>query len=510
MPNHMKSIHTIPTLICGLLLALISCNAQPENTLPRKQDRIPAVAGSFYPASKTKLNEILEESFAQTTIISNEQPLAIIVPHAGYVFSGKVAASGFKQINRDSNFDHVFIIGSSHTMYFNGASIYTQGDFITPMGKVKVDTLAQWLTTQYRVFNDDPKPHLKEHSLEVQLPFLQYWLKNEFAIVPIIIGGESKETSRKVAEAIGPFFNKNNLFIISSDFSHYPEYEEAEQCDNELAEAILTNSAENFLKVKRTIESKNIHNLATAMCGWTSVYSLLKLSENRDDLTYRTIMYRNSGDTRYGDKERVVGYYSIAVYQDKQEEGANSFMLSDQEKIALLKIARSTISDYIPNRQTAKINEEKIPEVLKLPAGAFVTLKQNGNLRGCVGHFEADNLLYQIVQKMAIAAATEDPRFYPVRQQEIDGLEIEISVLTPLKKIESIDEIELGKHGIYIKKGYKGGTFLPQVATETGWSKNEFLGHCAQDKAGIGWEGWKTADIYIYEALVFSEHELNH
>lgn len=505
----MKSIHLIQQIIVWFIMALTSCNAQPEQTIANRQDRKPAVAGSFYPASKTELTQMLAGFFSNTNRIINEQPLAIIVPHAGYVFSGSVAASGFRQIDRDSKFDHIFIIGSSHTMYFNGASIYDQGDFITPYGKVMVDTLASWLVDQYKIFNDDPKPHVKEHGLEVELPFLQYWLNNDFSFIPIIMGGENKETCKKVAEALRPFFNHKNLFIISTDFSHYPEYDDAKQCDKELADAITKKSAEYFLKTKQNLESKNIHNLATAMCGWTSVYTLLKITENRTDINYQTIRYQNSGDTPYGDKDRVVGYYSIAVYQTEQESNKSTYNLSNEDKITLLKIARNTISNYIPDHQKVELKGEKLPASLNVPAGAFVTLKQNKNLRGCIGHFEADNPLYLIVQKMAIAAATEDPRFYPVKEEEIDGLEIEISVLTPLRKIESIDEIELGKHGIYIKKGYRAGTFLPQVAKGMGWSKEEFLGHCAQDKAGIGWDGWKTADIYIYEAMVFSEHEFN-
>jgi len=130
-------------------------------------------------------------------------------------------------------------------------------------------------------------------------------------------------------------------------------------------------------------------------------------------------------------------------------------------------------------------------------------------LRGCIGRFEPDEPLYRVVQEMAIAAATEDYRFPPVTPQELGELDIEISVLTPLRKISSIDEIQLGRHGIYIKKGGRAGTFLPQVATETGWSKEEFLGYCARDKAGLGWNGWKDADIYVYEALVFSEQEFS-
>ena len=138
-----------------------------------------------------------------------------------------------------------------------------------------------------------------------------------------------------------------------------------------------------------------------------------------------------------------------------------------------------------------------------------MTLRENGELRGCIGRFDASEPLYLVVQKMAVASSSEDFRFSPVSAQEVNQLEIEISVLTPMRRITSIDEFQLGKHGIYMKKGVQSGTFLPQVAEETGWTKEEFLGHCAQDKAGIGWNGWKDAELYVYEALVFSEKDLH-
>jgi len=179
------------------------------------------------------------------------------------------------------------------------------------------------------------------------------------------------------------------------------------------------------------------------------------------------------------------------------------------DKKELLKIVRRTIEQYIRSGKTPAIDTTGFSENMKVKSGVFVTLKEKGDLRGCVGRFISDDPLYKVVQEMAIASSTQDTRFPRVESKEIDELEIEISVLSPMKKIHSIDEIELGKHGIYIKKGYYSGTFLPQVATETGWTKEEFLGHCARDKAGIGWDGWKDAEIYTYEANVFSEKEIN-
>jgi AmmeMemoRadiSam system protein A len=182
-----------------------------------------------------------------------------------------------------------------------------------------------------------------------------------------------------------------------------------------------------------------------------------------------------------------------------------SFNLSEEDKQKLLRIARQTLQSYIVDKKIPNFESEEFSESLKAQCGAFVTLHKNGKLRGCIGRFTADIPLYLVIRDMAIASATQDYRFSRVVADEINDLEIEISVLSPMKKISSIDEITLGVHGIYIIKGGRGGTFLPQVATETGWTKEEFLGHCAQDKAGLSWDGWKDADVYIYTAIVFNE-----
>ena len=501
-------VNRIFILVC-IFFFVCSCFAQKKREEVPKNDRPPAVAGAFYPGYKTELIGMLESCFNASEKTLSHRPLAVIVPHAGYVFSGIVAAAAYKQIERDTRFKHVFIIGSSHTMYFNGVSVYTEGDFVTPLGKVTVDTLTSWLAEKYDFISTDSKPHQNEHSLEVQLPFLQYWLQQPFSIVPIILGGESRQTCRQLANALAPFFNENNLFVISTDFSHYPSYSEAMASDQSMADAIMSNSSKKFLDTKSRLESKGIPNLMTAACGWTSILTLLYITEKIPEIMYYKIMYQNSGDSNYGEKNRVVGYNAICAINKTSSRAGMGFHLSDDLKIQILKLARKTLSDFIDHYSVYEIEKSKISDEFMLNAGAFVTLKKDGKLRGCVGRILSDKPLYQTIQSMSIAAAVRDHRFPPVSKEEIPELEIEISVLTPLKKIHSIDEIEMGKHGIYIKQGNCSGTFLPQVAHETGWTREEFLGHCAQDKAFIGWEGWKNADIYIYEALIFSEREFH-
>jgi AmmeMemoRadiSam system protein B/AmmeMemoRadiSam system protein A len=489
--------------LIGCLL-LQSCHAQSDSR--NGVDREPYAAGRFYPSSAAELEAMLNTLFDNAVKKDVQEPLAIIVPHAGYVFSGEVSATMYKLLNPEKQYKHIFLIGSSHTMYFNGASIYTQGDFITPLGRVKVDELAETIVEESNIITNDVRPHQSEHSLEVQLPFLQYWMKKPFSIIPIILGGESESNCKKLAKVLAPYLTKENLFVISTDFSHYPAYNDAIQSDNAMADAILSNSTEKFSQTRNYCENRGTDGLVTAMCGWTSVYTLLSITENMENVHFEKVIYRNSGDSPYGEKGSVVGYYGIALTETHDDPEPVNFSLSDSDKEYLLHLARKAIEDYLSSHSYEKIPEGTLSGALIEKAGAFVTLTIDGNLRGCIGNFNAEKPLYQTVQEMAIAAATQDPRFLPVEMEELSKIKIEISVLTPLRKIDSIDEFVLGKHGIYIKKGNRSGTFLPQVADGTGWTKEEFLGHCARDKAGIGWEGWKDADLYVYEAIVFSEH----
>jgi MEMO1 family protein len=491
-------------LILGILFLFNNCRPQNEQI-----DRQPAVAGSFYPADKNELNTMLKQLFIKAVPSKKIQNVAAIIsPHAGYVFSGEVAASAYNQIDTCKKYENIFVLGSSHYVEFEGASIYSQGSFITPLGTVKVNTeLAGKLIKENSVFSNRIDAHSREHSLEVQLPFLQYILHKDFRIIPIVIGTQSTETVRNISKALQPYINAKNLFIISTDFSHYPSYKDAKNIDKATADAILTNSPNNLIQSMRDNGLKNYTNLATCLCGWTSVLALMYMTENNPDVTYSHIQYKNSGDSEYGENNRVVGYNAIAIAL-KENKTSTEFKLNDKDKKDLLQIARNTVIEYAKNRKMMEINEKNMSPAVKINCGAFVTLKKKGGLRGCIGRFDAGESLYKVVQEMAAAASTQDYRFKPVETVEIPELEIEISVLTPMRRINSIDEFKLGKHGIYIKKGYKSGTFLPQVAAETGWTKEEFLGHCAQDKAGIGWDGWKDAELFIYEAIVFGEKEL--
>jgi MEMO1 family protein len=475
-------------------------------------DRQPVANGRFYPDNKDSLTrelQILFENCKKTA--QRETVRAIISPHAGYVYSGKIAAASFSAIPQNSVFKNIFIIGSSHIMSFDGASVYSSGDFITPLGKIKVNTdIARELIKNNKVFKYPNTAHIQDHSIEVQLPVIQYYFNKTPLIVPIIIGTNSQETIKEIAEAIRPWFTSENLFVISSDFSHYPSYKDANEIDSNTASGLVSGSPAIFLKTLKNNSEKQIHGLSTSMCGWTSGLTLLYLTEGNNQLEFKHIDYCNSGDYKNGDKNEVVGYHAIELIEKlpkrvRSNRSDNSFSFTKEETRQLFEIAKNAIKSRLENSKMTDISENILSEKFKTPMGAFVTLKINGVLRGCIGRFVSEEPLYKVVEASAISSAFEDPRFAPLTKEEFKKTEMEITVLGPLKKINNINEIILGRHGIYIKKDFRAGTMLPQVAIENNWTVTQFLGYTSRDKAGLGWDGWKDAELFIYEGVVLED-----
>ncbi len=481
----------------------------------KSTDRQPVAAGSYYESNRSILLKNISGHFADCRKSpENWKVRAIISPHAGYIFSGTIAASAISATQKNSDFKNIFLIGSSHIMAFDGASVYNIGDYITPLGKAEVNReIANKLKNENKVFDFPVTAHLQEHSLEVQVPLIQYYYDETPAIVPIVIGTNNTNTIKSIAEALRPYFTPDNLFLISSDFSHYPSYKDAVEVDNRTAEGIVSGEPETFLTSLRTNSAKNIDGLATSMCGWASGLMLMYLAEDNNNLEFKRIDYCNSGDTPYGDKERVVGYHAIALIEKDHNTNTNEstsdnmVSFNKSEKNQLFAIARNSIKTMLYENKRITIDDKKIPESLKNQYGAFVTLKIDGKLRGCIGRFLSHDPLYEVVRASALSSAFEDTRFRPLTKEEYDKVDMEITVLGPMKKINDINEIVLGKHGIYIKKDFRSGTMLPQVAIENGWDVEQFLGYTSRDKAGLGWDGWKNAELYIYEGLVLEEKD---
>ncbi len=476
-------------------------------------DREPYAAGRFYASDSETLRKDLASLFSTAVKPGKDLPVrAIIVPHAGYVFSGKTAASAFSAISPAAEYSNIFIIGSSHVAAFDGVSVYGSGDFITPLGKVKVNTEISQKLKELKLFRFPESVQAREHSIEVQLPFIQYYFRKVPPVVPIVIGTDDPEKIKEIAAALKPYFRQENLFIISSDFSHYPPYRDAVIIDDLTAGSIVSKNPATFLETLGANSRKNINGLATSMCGWTSGLALIYLSMDDPKLEFRKIDYTNSGDSKYGDREGVVGYNAIVLYENKSPKGEKAHDDSEVKFTAdeidqLFSIAKGSIKSKFSTGRHQVVDASKISPALKKNMGAFVTLKIDGMLRGCIGQFTADKPLFEVVNDMAYESAFSDGRFDPLTQGEFQKVEIEISVLGPLKKINDISEIIPGRHGIYIKKDFRSGTMLPQVLTENHWTLEQFLGYTSREKAGLGWDGWKNADLYIYEAVVLEERK---
>jgi len=337
------------------------------------------------------------------------------------------------------------------------------------------------------------------------LPFLQHHLKNDFKIIPILVNTQDQREIQSIAKALKPYYTQNNLFVISTDFSHYPSDKNACKTDSLTAEALASGNPEKLLMQIEKNNRKGVSNLKTSMCGLSAMLVFLDIIEDQGHAIEK-IEYRNSSDSQYGDRNRVVGYWAMRVAPKQTTKAKEaSFSLKATEKNYLLKLARNTIDQYLKTKRIPAIPENDLTPNLKTKTGCFVTLHKNGRLRGCIGNFSGTLPLAEGVQEMAVAAATEDPRFNKLRPEELKSIKIEISVLTPLKPIDNLKDFELGKHGIYIQKGMHSGTYLPQVADGKNWTKEEFVSHCSKHKAGLGKDGWKKAKLYTYEALIFSE-----
>ena len=518
-------------LILTTTMMMNGCKGQSQAPVVRPATQ----ANRFYTGDAQELSEEVDSLLALHSGDEKYSDVAaVIVPHAGYYFSGNVAASAYMSIDPKKQYKRIFLLGPSHHEWLDGASVNTEADwYATPLGRVKVDheTAVKLTTTDYAddtnsfsttnltndtnsdsVFCYRPEAHDREHCLEVQLPFLQRFFVQHAQevppIVPIVISTNDYQKLKRIAEALKPYFTDENLFVISSDFSHYPSYEDAYEVDARTGKAIETGDVEEFIATINANARSGKRNLQTSACGEFAIITLMLMLDGQYEVKH--LMYQNSGDIDNHDHSRVVGYHSFAILRkDSNSSGLTrtdtGFSLSAEDKKMLKDIALQSIVDSLDGKRMAVANYKlfTLHSTLKQKCGAFVSLHKHGRLRGCIGHFGEDYPLHEIVAKMARAAAFEDPRFMPVTRDELDDLDIEISVLTPIRRIQSLDEFELHRHGIYIKKGYRSGTFLPQVADEVNWTKEEFVGHCSQDKAGLGWDGWRDAELYVYEAIVF-------
>jgi AmmeMemoRadiSam system protein B/AmmeMemoRadiSam system protein A len=460
------------------------------------------LAGSWYPADPNKLEAMLN-GYLNDAKPEKIPPniIGLILPHAGYIYSGPIAAYGFKAVS-GMDIDTVVVAGFSHRKYFDGISVYDRGEFETPLGPLPVDReLAKSIILSNDKLYFNPDVFDDENSVEMIMPFIRHAFKErDLKIVPIAMGVQSYGNASILGEALYESLKdrENVLIIASTDMSHYHNYGEANAIDAGAIESLKKMDPKAFL-------DKAALNKCEA-CGSGAVAAIMIASKKLGADSMEVLKYANSGDIT-GQKNRVVGYLSAAFYKSAIQTEEVKDMLNEKQKKRLLEIARQTIEAYVSGKKRLEVKEDD--PLLNKEMGAFVTLHKAGQLRGCIGNIIGRGPLYLTVRDMAIESAANDPRFSHVTSSELSEIDIEISVLSEPEQTTDPDGIVLGKHGVIVKKGFRSGVYLPQVATETGWSKEQFLSSLCSQKAGLPPDAWNTgeAEMYLFTAEVFGEKD---
>ncbi|MCE5252194.1 AmmeMemoRadiSam system protein B [bacterium] len=508
---------TITMVFLTVITAAIACDGHTENTQEGKKMttnninphdiRPSALAGTWYEAEPKELQATISHYLENAKVSQGlGRIVGIIVPHAGYRYSGPVAAYAYRQI-KGKSYDTIVVIAPNHAdPRLRFSSVYTRGAYTTPLGQVPVDTETAQAIVDFSSTDDvqaSDLGHLSdyggrmEHSVEIQLPFLQT-VVGSFKLVPIVMGNHDSVSATALGKAVASAVKgKNALIVASSDLSHFHDGATAKKLDS---------------VVRGYVESYNPDGLLNALssgkceaCGGAPIAAVMMACRELGATQATVLFMADSGDVT-GDNSSVVGYMSAALTVPGDTGGevkvGVDLGLTESEKDVLRGVVKQTLDSVVNGGQVPRNLDRngKLGERW----GAFVTLTKDGMLRGCIGHIIGTQPLIDTVAEMAKAAALEDPRFPPVKPDELPRIEFEISVLTPIRKITDINEIQVGRDGIIISRGYNRGLLLPQVATEYGWDRKTFLEHTCL-KAGLPKDAWKESGtvIEMFSAEVF-------
>ena len=419
--------------------------------------RNPIVAGQFYPASASQLEEMIERLVDEKA--EQQEVIGLVSPHAGYIYSGSVTGAVISRIKFKDTF---IIMGPNHSGRGKPLSIMTEGDWEMPMGRVEIDSeLGKRILAISSHLQEDYLAHQYEHSIEVQIPFLQYF-NPDIRIVPILLsfasGAVYKEIGREIARAIKEL-NREVVIIASSDMTHYEPQESASEKDYKAIDAVLALDEDELLK---RVEELNI-----SMCGYAPTVSLISAARELGAKGAELVKYQTSGDTS-GDYSSVVGYAGIIIRA--------------VEMHPLVKLARETVETYIREGKVPGLPEELAPE-MKGKAGVFVSIHKLGALRGCIGTFEPQqkNVAKEIITN-AIASATRDPRFPPIAPEELEHLSYSVDVLTIPEPIKDKNQLDPQIYGVIVESGWRRGLLLPDLE---GVDSADYQIEICRQKAGI-------------------------
>lgn len=494
----------------GWALLGLGCKAGP----PPGGDRLPAVAGKFYPEDPKRLEAAVRAFLQDAVPARGERPLAILAPHAGYVFSGQIAADAWRQA-QGHEVDTVVILGTNHTVPpFAGLAIGEAPGCRTPLGRLAVDReLAGLLAKASPRVRSRPDADAREHSIEVQLPFVQV-LFPKARILPCLVGTADAAIANELGKALASVLKgRRALVVASSDLSHYPDAQGAAKADRIVLEAAAGLDLGQLRAGIRQVQQMGLPGLDTAACGEGAVLVAMAAAREMGATRGAVLSYAHSGQTVFGDPGRVVGYGAMMWTQGPGASDTAALLppppasgsLAPVDRVELLRLARTTLERHF---STGMLPLPRLRNgALAQARGAFVTLTRDGQLRGCIGHMAEDAPLALNVCRMALQAALQDRRFPPVQAGEVAGLHLEISALTPLEPAKGPEGILVGRDGVVLEKAGRRAVFLPQVASEQGWTRDQMLDQLCL-KAGLASGAWRSGtSFWTFRAEVFGEPE---
>ncbi len=472
---------------------------------PDRKVRRAQFAGSWYPGGKAELQKTVDDLLAAARPPEwPGPPVAVIAPHAGYRYSAAVAAAGYRSLpGRDCR--RVIVVAFSHRLAGSYRGVDAPREvtaYETPLGAVPVDREVCDKLLKKAGFCSNPDIDRGEHSLELQLPFLQRTLR-DFRVVPLYVGRMSDEDYVRVAEALLPFIDRQTVIVVSSDGTHFgPDYgyepfrEETPKKLRELAHQ----AAAPLLKADFDGFAAHLDRTGDTICGRGPILLLLRILSMQGGADGVRAAFDTSG-RQTGDERNSVTYQSF-VYARRAGR------LDEPARRVLLNLARAAVQARLDKRPPPKVNQAALPEAARVRGACFVTLQNHGELRGCIGAMVADGPLAEAVAQNAVSAC-EDYRFAgrPVTATELEQIDLEISYLTPMQRVKNVEEIIIGRHGLLISMAGRRGVLLPQVAYERGWRRSEFLSQTCH-KAGLPADAWTKpeAEIHCFEAEVFGEN----
>lgn len=494
---------------------------------PGLEARPAACAGTWYPGDPQGLADGVDRLLAEAapgTAPPAGQLRALLVPHAAYRYSGAVAAAAYRTAQGSAP-QRVIVLGPAHRGAFRGLAIDPVAAYTTPLGRVPLDQAAIQALRRSPLVHAEPAASAPEHSLEVQLPFLQRVLAPGWQLLPVLVGALEGQDYARAGELLRPYVDGATLVVVSGDFTHYgPRFGYLPfPPDGEVQERLRRLDLGAFERIAaRDPEGLRAYARDTGITACALGPTLVLLAMLPADSTLHLLKYATSGALE-GDFTHSVSYIAAAVSGPRPaSDGAAPTPgaapraaasgpeqpLSQEEMDYLHRLARQRIAASVAPRGPAEAELDallaQIPERLRRPAGAFVALRIRGELRGCIGSVEGEQALYRTVLEHAEAAALRDPRFAPVDASELPELELTLSVLSPLRSIASYRDFEPSRHGVVMRWQGRRATYLPEVAAEQGWDREQTLTHLAE-KAGLPPDAWRRgAELAVYSTQTYA------